>query len=98
MTRGYEPGEPTARDLEVLGLLQGRDGLPADVELSDGRRCKVWNVAWGYDAGECWAHITTNISPDVNGEEIDFFLANEVDVIRVPESGEILLGPVPPSS
>jgi hypothetical protein len=41
--RGYEPGEPTARDLEVLALLQGRDGSPTDVELGDGRRCSRKN-------------------------------------------------------
>ncbi len=98
MSSGYEPGEPTARDLRVLALLQGRDGALTHVELIDGRRCRVWNIVWGYDAGDSWAHITTNISPDVSGEEVDFFVTEEVDVIRVPESGDILLDPISPSS
>jgi hypothetical protein len=68
------------------------------VELSDGRSYRVWNIAWGYDAGDSWAHITTNISPDVSGEEIDFFFTHEVDAIRAPESGELLLRPGSPSA
>jgi len=95
---GYEPGEPTDRDLEVLALLQSRDGALTDVELDDGRRCRVWNIVWGYDAGDCWAHITTNVGPNVSGERTDFFLAAKVDVIRAPDSGEVLLGPVSRSS
>jgi hypothetical protein len=37
VTSGYEPGEPTARDLEVLALLQDRDGTLTDVQLSNGQ-------------------------------------------------------------
>jgi hypothetical protein len=60
--------------------------------------CRVWNIAWGYDAGDSWAHITTNTSPDGRGEEADFFFTHGVSAIRVPESGKLLLGPISPSS
>ena len=93
---GYEPGEPDPRDLAVLDVLQARDGWLTDVQLIDGRSIRVWNIA--YDAGDSWAHVSTNVSPDVNGEEFDFFFTHEVDVIRAPESGEQLLPPISPSS
>ena len=40
--------------------------------------CRVLNIAWGYDAGDSYAHITTNISPSVPGLETDFFFTAEV--------------------
>ena len=51
--------------------------------------CRVLNIAWGYDAGDSYAHITTNISPSVPGFETDFFSTKEViavlDAVTVVE-------------
>lgn len=93
MSTGYEPGRPVPRDRTILDVLQQRDGQLSEVELGDARVCAVWNIAWGYDAGDSWAHITTNISPDVAGQEVDFFFTHEVQTIRAPESTEVLVGP-----
>jgi hypothetical protein len=95
---GYEPAEPDPRDREVLALLQRRDGSLTEVLLIDGRGLRVWNIAWGYDAGASWAHITTNISPDAEGEAVDFFFTHEVEAIRAPDLGLVLLSPISPSS
>src|SRR5262245_18554217 len=46
-------------DSELIALLRGRDGPPTDVPLRDGRRLRVFNIAWGYDDGDLWAHVTT---------------------------------------
>ena len=79
--RTYEPGPPDERDLEVLAALQDRDGRLTEVELIDGRRLRVWNIAWGYDQGDSHAHVTTNISPAIDGEAVDFFFTREVRTI-----------------
>ena len=40
--------------------------------------CRVLNIAWGYDAGDSYAHVTTNISLPVPGFETHFFFTKEV--------------------
>jgi hypothetical protein len=93
MTTGYEPGQPDPRDVAILGVLQDRGGRLSEVQLKDGRLCKVWNIAWGYDAGDTWSHITTNISPEIAGQDIDFFFTHEVHTVQAPESADLLVGP-----
>ena len=93
MTTDYEPGQSDPRDRAILDVLQQRDGRLSEVELKDSKVCQVWNIAWGYDAGDSWAHITTNISPEVAGREIDFFFTHDVHTVRAPESAELLVGP-----
>jgi hypothetical protein len=71
-----------------MDMLMSRDGLETEVELTDGRRLRVLNVAWGYDAGDHYAHVTTNISPRVPGSDIDFFFTNEIRFVEDTLSGE----------
>lgn len=73
-----EDHEPDPVDTAVLASLQARDGRLTYVVLDDGRRFRTFNIAWGYDIGDCFADITTNISPAVAGEALDFFFTNEV--------------------
>jgi len=61
-------------DAELIALFQRQDGMRTEVVLGDGRRLSVWNIAWGYDMGDEYAHITTNCSPPVGHEPVDFFL------------------------
>lgn len=82
--------QPEPTDSELIELLVRRDGQPTTVELQDGRRLLVRNIAWGYDAGDAHAHVTTNISPSVDGQSTDFFLTSEV-VGVLDESGRPLL-------
>ena len=95
MTTGCETGQPDPRDIAILRVLQDRDGQRSDVELKDGRVCKVWNIAWGYDAGDTWSHITTNISPEIAAQDINFFFTHEVHAVRASESANLLIGPDP---
>ena len=82
--------EPEPLDQVLVDLLQARDGLETEVELDDGRRYRVLNIAWGYDAGDHYAHLTTNIGPSVPGHEVDFFFTNEVIAVRDPVASEPL--------
>jgi hypothetical protein len=83
--------QPPPRDKAILGVLQERDGLASEVVLDDGKRLTVFNIAWGYDLGDGYAHVTTNISPDVEGATIDLFFTKSVAEIIDPTDGSVLL-------
>jgi hypothetical protein len=74
--------EPHPSDLSILAELQDREGQLTEVVLRSGSVIRCFNIAWGYDTGDEFAHVTTNISPDVPGEDIDFFFTNEVLALR----------------
>lgn len=69
------------KDNEILEQLKRRDGIETEIILKDGTKLLVWNIAWGYDLGDDFAHITTNISPNIENAEIDFFYTNEIEEI-----------------
>jgi hypothetical protein len=50
----------------------------------------IFNIAWGYDIGNEFSHVTTNVSPDVGGAEIDFFFTEDVASVVDPETGVVL--------
>ena len=84
-----------------MRILESRDGRASIVELASGERLKVHNIAWGRDMGEDWEHITTNVSPDVPGESIDWFLTSDVVRVIDPTNGSLLwsgLGPESPAA
>lgn len=75
----------------ALDVLVHRRGQWSRVHLTDGRLLQVYDVAWGLDAGEDVAHVTTNVSPGPGaGHEVDFFHANEIARIEDPGTGAIL--------
>ena len=80
----------TFPDERIIFLFRARDGALTNVELESGDSLRVYNIAWGYDIGDSFAHITTNISPNIDGEEADFFFSNEIRAIR-DASGKLLL-------
>jgi hypothetical protein len=73
------------KDKNIIDTFQSRDGLETKVELKDGRLISVWNIAWGYDIGDDFAHITTNISPKIDNAAVDFFFTNEISKILTDE-------------
>jgi hypothetical protein len=78
-------------DAELIDLLVQRDGLVTRVVCRDGDSRTVMNIAWGYDDGDEYAHITTNVSPDVPGASIDFFVTRDVRSVHDPLTGAVLL-------
>jgi len=75
------------RDRAVVAALTARDECLTKVVLRDGRHLDVLNIAWGYDDGDPFAHITTNISPSRDGVSVDFFLTHEVHALLDPDTG-----------
>lgn len=81
---------PEPRDGDLVGLLNARDGIGTVVDVRDGDTFTVFNIAWGYDLGDEYAHITTNASPFVPGQPIDFFFTDKVTQIRDASTGRVL--------
>ena len=73
-----------------MDLLHSRDGRETLIELDGGRQCRVLNIAWGYDSGDHYAHITTNCSPLVDGFALDFFFTNEIAHVEDAISGDVV--------
>lgn len=82
--------EPQPLDEALVDLLAARDGHDSVVELEGGRRLRVLNIAWGYDSGDHYAHVTTNTSPSAPGWAIDFFFTNEVISVADADSGQVV--------
>jgi hypothetical protein len=80
-------------DDSLISILRARDGVLTEVLLSDGQRLRVMNIAWGYDDGDEWAHVTTNISPKIEEESIDFFFTSVVALVMDPATGSVLFRP-----
>lgn len=74
--------ETNILDDALIRLLVARDGRLTVAVLNDGSEAVFSNIAWGYDLGDQYAHITTNISPNVEGLEVDFFFTNELRDLR----------------
>ena len=70
--------QPAPKDEPLLAVLQERDGQRTAVVLSTGAVLRCFNIAWGYDQGDEYAHVTTNCSPFIAGEAVDFFFSSEV--------------------
>ncbi|GGN44827.1 hypothetical protein GCM10012285_27810 [Streptomyces kronopolitis] len=83
--------QPLPRDEIILQLLHDRVGLSTEVVLRGGVKLTVFNIAWGYDPGDGYAHVTSNNSPEVEGVTVDVFLTSSVAAILDPSSGAILL-------
>jgi hypothetical protein len=77
-------------DGELLDLLMRREGIPTLVTLNSGLQVTVHNIAWGYDIGDQYAHVTTNISPRIASASIDFFFTSDIRSIADSVLGESL--------
>jgi hypothetical protein len=77
-------------DQKIIDILSERDGILSVVNLTDGKRIDIFNIAWGKDFGEVGFHVTTNISPPVDGLPVDIFSTEDVFRIFDPHTGEEL--------
>jgi len=74
----------------IVKILEKRCGTPTTIYLDDGQVILVNDIVWGYDMGDEFAHITTNISPPQDEVEIHFFYVNEVVKFEDTESGQLV--------
>ena len=77
-------------DDELIRLLRERDGLRTVVDTRRNVSLLVVNIGWGYDLSEPYAHVSTNVSPTVEGEDYDLFHTFEVTRVRDEASGSEL--------
>jgi hypothetical protein len=84
--RDEGPEQPAPADSALIDLLRMRDGTVTAVHLATGDAFTVWNVAWGYDIGDAWAHVTSSVSPLVDGFAIDLF--DTADVVRISDPAD----------
>ena len=82
--------QPDPKDSDLMSLLVSRDGARLIVHIDGGASYEVFNVAWGYDMGDDHAHVTSNVSPAIDGLSIDFFLTANVSEVVDGETGERL--------
>lgn len=81
--------QPPPADTALIDLLNERHGRRTTVVQTDGRNLDLWNIVWGYDMGDEFAHVTTNCSPFTEGANLDVFFTNEVAKV-LDEMGEPL--------
>ncbi|QIL90515.1 hypothetical protein GNX18_12670 [Microbulbifer sp. SH-1] len=77
----------------IVKMLEKRCGQLTLVHLENGELLNVNDIAWGYDMGDDFAHITTNISPPQEGVEVNFFYVNEVSKLLDPGTGKTIHEP-----
>jgi hypothetical protein len=82
--------QPEPRDADLIRLLVARAGAETQVTLNSRRVLHVITIAWGYDMGDAYAHVTTNISPAIEDRTVDFFYTCDVLKLTDPASGNIL--------
>jgi len=77
-------------DKHIINLFKNYDGVKLIVTLDGWEELIVNNIAWGYDIGDDYAHITSNCSPDVDGTDMDFFYTNEITSINIFSSQKVI--------
>ncbi len=90
MNNQHGGNRKTAADQHLIDLLCKREGLPTKITLNDHRVIEVWNIAWEYDSGDDFAHVSTNVSPRIEGTTFDFFFTAQILKISDAISGEVL--------
>lgn len=70
------------KDQHIIEIFKEADQKEKVIYLGNNRVLTVWNITWGYDIGDEFAHITTNISPEIKNADIDFFYTNEIQKIE----------------
>jgi hypothetical protein len=80
----------TRKDKKLIETIKNQDGNHLSIQLKNGEIKSVWNIAWGYDIGDDYAHITTNISPTIKGTSIDIFCSYEIARIMKVENNSTI--------
>ncbi|MDB5203285.1 MAG: hypothetical protein JWQ27_2694 [Ferruginibacter sp.] len=79
----------TYKDDHIIKIFKQRDSLETKVCLKSGFVISVWNIAWGYDIGDEYAHITSNVSPEAVNSTVDFFYTTDIEKMFDERNNEI---------
>ncbi|MGZ4055470.1 MAG: hypothetical protein ACXVPU_05570 [Bacteroidia bacterium] len=79
------------KDNHIIEFLKQSDGIETKIRLTNGKAFSVWNIAWGYDIGDEFAHITTNVSPKIDSAEIHSFNTNEIETINFKPTSKLTI-------
>lgn len=77
-------------DEHIIQHLKRQDSRWTTIQLFGGEKIRIFNIAWGYDLGDEYAHITSNISPIQKSVNPHFFHTNEIVKIVDEESGRLV--------
>jgi len=76
-------------DINIIDLFKQNDGKLLLITLENNDLIRIWNIAWSYDIGDEYVHVTTNISPEKENESVEYFFTNEI--MKISDSdGKIL--------
>jgi hypothetical protein len=85
MSSRYLPQGPGAilpgRGIDIVELLESRDGQLTLVHLADGRVLDAFDCAAGRDMGAEWEHVTLNASPGTADRPIHLVVTS--DIVRL---------------
>lgn len=81
------------KDQSIIDIFNMYDQKELLVYMDNSTIYSVWNIACGYDMEDEYAHIITNISPDIENAEIDFFYTNKITKIIDAINGNVLFEP-----
>lgn len=70
--------QPPPADRQLIQILLDRDGTLTRVKLMDGRLLDVWDIAYGYDMGDAYAHITANMEKREPPVPMHFFSSEHI--------------------
>jgi hypothetical protein len=87
------PEELARIDQSIIDVLVELDGTVVKAILLDESVHLVLEIAWGYDWGDDFAHITTNCSPGREDLPLDLFFTKEIAVILDLEEQVTLWAP-----
>ena len=83
------------KDKAIIEFLKHRTGKSTIARMKDGSLFTIWNIVLGYDMGDEYAHITTNINPGIPGAEIDFFFTSDIVEFIDPDNDNVISLPTP---
>lgn len=76
------------KDQHIIDTFKTTDQIEKVVYLDNNSNLTVWNIAWGYDIGDEFAHVTANINPEIKSSDIDYFYTNEILKIEDRKNGK----------
>ena len=83
------------KDKAIIEFLKHRTGKSTIAKIKNGSLFTIWNIVFGYDMGDEYAHITTNINPGIPGAEIDILFTSDIVEFIDLDNNNVISLPIP---